>query len=182
MKLESCSICEPCGAIFFNYSRRSSSTGRATGGAPDLANKRAAFPSAPLGKCDCQDGGEGGGDGDEGRRWKEEARGPSRRKKTLVRVFNLLVYTRITPPYHRAVSPSTSSLLRYVAPVIGDVSAFLRNSLDKGGRAWRYTRVIELFSMNYLLGRGRGIRFWSKIELVILFYFFFSLLIYSTNW
>lgn len=33
MKLESCSICEPCGAIFFNYSRRSSSTGRATGGA-----------------------------------------------------------------------------------------------------------------------------------------------------
>lgn len=24
MKLESCSICEPCGAIFFNYSRRSS--------------------------------------------------------------------------------------------------------------------------------------------------------------
>lgn len=90
---------------------------------------------------------EGGG---RGRRWKEEARGgPSRRKKTLVRVFNLLVYTRITPPYHRAVSPplplslsspvplppSTSSLLRYVAPVIGDVSAFLRNSLDKGGRA-----------------------------------------------
>lgn len=46
---------------------------------------------------------EGGG---RGRRWKEEARGgPSRRKKTLVRVFNLLVYTRITPPYHRAVSP-----------------------------------------------------------------------------
>lgn len=173
MKLESCSICEPCGAIFFNYSRRSSSTGRAgTGGAPDLANKRAAFPSAPLGKCDCQDGGEG--DGDEGRRWKEEARGPSRRKKTLVRVFNLLVYTRITPSYHRAVSPSTPSLLRYVAPVIGDVSAFLRNSSDKGGRGvWRrYTRMIELFSMNYLL--GRGIRFWNKIELI----FFFLVLMY----
>lgn len=80
-------------------------------------------------------------------------------ERRLSCVFNLLVYTRITPPYHRAVSPSTPSLLRYVAPVIGDVSAFLRNSSDKGGRGvWRkYTRMIELFSMNYLL--GRGIRF-----------------------
>lgn len=79
MKLESCSICEPCGAIFFNYSRRSSSTGRATGGAPDLANKRAAFPSAPLGKCDCQDGGEGTATRDGDGRKKHAARLEERR-------------------------------------------------------------------------------------------------------
>lgn len=155
MKLESCSICEPCGAIFFNYSRRSSSTGRATGGAPDLANKRAAFPSAPLGKCDCQDGGEGTATRDGDGRKKHAARLEERRL-SCASLTSSYIRESLRPTI---VSPSTSSLLRYVAPVIGDVSAFLRNSLDKGGRAWRYTRVIELFSMNYLLGRGRGIGF-----------------------
>lgn len=66
------------------------------------------------------------------RRGTKEACGPSPRKKSLVRVFNLLVYTRVTPP---TVQPLAHR--RYFATlrwVIGDVSAFLWNSLDKPER------------------------------------------------
>lgn len=141
MKLESCSICEPCGAIFFNYSRRSSSTGRATGGARILQIRGRLFQARHSENAIAKTArgwGKGTATRDGDGRKKHAARLEERRL-SCASLTSSYIRESLRPtiePYPPPSSPpSTSSLLRYVAPVIGDVSAFLRNSLDKGGRA-----------------------------------------------
>lgn len=140
MKLESCSICEPCGAIFFNYSRRSSSTGRATGGARILQIRGRLFQARHSENAIAKTA-RGWGKG-------TAARDGDGRKKHAARLEERrLSCASLTSSYIReslrpTIEPYPPPLprlprRRYFAtlPVIGDVSAFLRNSLDKGGRA-----------------------------------------------
>lgn len=156
MKLESCSICEPCGAIFFNYSRRSSSTGRATGGARILQIRGRLFQARHSENAIAKTVGKGEGtatrDGD-GR--KKHAARLEERRLSCASLTSSYIRESLRP----TIEPYPLPRRRYFATL----RRLLETSRLSCGIAWikeeergdrLYTRMIELFSMNYLLLGG----------------------------